>query len=140
MKKIKISFDFDGSIEHYFDGTENPNRDKVQNLFKEFHLRDDVDVHIITRRFDYENCSKGKGHEHKEVVEFAKSVNFPIEKIFFTNREYKFSKIRELSIDIHLDDEELEIHLINQWTTAKGVHLETPGWENHLEEIIKFHK
>ena len=116
MRKIKISFDFDGSIEHYFDGTENPNREKVQNLFKEFNSKENIDVHIITRRFDFQNVSKGKMNEHKEVLEFAQSVNFPIEKIFFTNREYKFSKIKDLGIHIHLDDEELEIHLINKWT------------------------
>lgn len=137
--KVKISFDFDGTIEHYFGGTENKNREKIQNLFREFHNNENIEVYIITRRFDSENSHKGNVNEHIDVFNFAQSVGFPIEKVFFTNRNYKFAKIKELEINIHLDDEELEIHYIKHWSRASGVHVEHPDWETKLESALKFH-
>jgi hypothetical protein len=67
---------------------------------------------IITKRFGPENADKGIKNEHLEVQELAKKLG--IEKIYFTNREMKFSYIINLEVDRHFENDDYEVQLINQ--------------------------
>ena len=91
---MRISFDFDGTLVDEFGGhPSNTQKDEVQGLAKKY-LSEGHEVIIITKRFGPENSDKGIKNEHLEVQHLAKKLG--IEKIYFTNREMKFSYIINL--------------------------------------------
>jgi len=109
---MRISFDFDGTLVDEFGGhPSNIQKDEVQGLAKKY-LSEGHEVMIITKRFGPENADKGIKNEHLEVQELAKKLG--IEKIYFTNREMKFSYIINLEVDRHFENDDYEVQLINQ--------------------------
>lgn len=109
---MRISFDFDGTLVDEFGGYPiNSQKDEVQGLAKKY-LSEGHEVMIITKRFGPENADKGIKNEHLEVQELAKKLG--IEKIYFTNREMKFSYIINLGVDRHFENDDYEVQLINQ--------------------------
>ena len=95
MRKL-ISFDFDGTLVDEFGGYPmNSQKDEVQSFVKKY-LSEGHDVIIITKRFGPENSDKGIRNEHLEVQNLANKLG--IKKIYFTNREMKFSYIIILDI------------------------------------------
>jgi len=111
MKKL-ISFDFDGTLVDEFGGHPmNSQKDEVQSFVKKY-LSEGHDVIIITKRFGPENSDKGIRNEHLEVQNLANKLG--IKKIYFTNREMKFSYIINLGVDMHFENDEYEVQLINQ--------------------------
>lgn len=111
MKKL-ISFDFDGTLVDEFGGYPmNSQKDEVQSFVKKY-LSEGHDVIIITKRFGPENSDKGIRNEHLEVQNLANKLG--IKKIYFTNREMKFSYIINLGVDMHFENDEYEVQLINQ--------------------------
>ena len=109
-KKI-ISFDFDGTLDDEFDGGYNISKEEIQSLAKKY-VDDGHDVCIITKRFGPENSNLGVKNEHLIVYELAKELG--IDKIYFTNREMKFSHIIKLGIEMHFENSDYEVQLINQ--------------------------
>jgi hypothetical protein len=131
MKK-KISFDFDGTLDDEFDGSINPQKEEIQKLALKY-VRDGHSVCIITKRFDEPNRRNGKGNEYKEVYELANRLG--ITEIHFTNREMKFSSIIRLKVDMHFENSEYEVQLINQACEKKKhkcvvVPVEDPYWRD----------
>jgi phosphoserine phosphatase len=130
---MRISFDFDGTLVDEFGGhPSNSQKDEVQGLAKKY-LSEGHEVVIITKRFGPENSDKGNKDEHLEVQELAKKLG--IEKIYFTNREMKFSYIINLEVDRHFENDDYEIQLINQACQEKGhkclvVPVEDPYWRD----------
>ena len=117
MKKI-ISFDFDGTLVDEFGGhTINSQKDEVQGLAKKY-LSQGHEVIIITKRFGPENSDKGLKNEHLEVQHLANKLG--IQKVYFTNREMKFSYIINLKVDRHFENDDYEVRLINQVCEEKG--------------------
>jgi hypothetical protein len=109
---MRISFDFDGTLVDEFGGhPSNSQKDEIQGLVKKY-LNLGHEVMIITKRFGPENADKGIKNEHLEVQHLAKKLG--IEKIYFTNREMKFSYIINLGIDRHFENDDYEVQLINQ--------------------------
>jgi FMN phosphatase YigB (HAD superfamily) len=133
-----VSFDFDGTLEEHFDGGKNKNREGIQQLFQELVDDDGFDVYIITRRFGPEHASKGIGQEHQKVYDLLNSLNIVLaeEKILFTNRDYKYSFIHELGVDIHLDDEIRERELIDKYTSGSSVDSTQPNWREKFDELL----
>ena len=109
--KKNISFDFDGTLDDEFDGGYNISKEEIQSLAKKY-VDDGHDVCIITKRFDSNNRHLGKVNEHLIVYELAKELG--IDKIYFTNREMKFSHIIKLGIEMHFENSDYEVQLINQ--------------------------
>jgi hypothetical protein len=111
MKKL-ISFDFDGTLVDEFGGHPmNSQKDEIQGFVKKY-IEEGHDVVIITKRFGPENSDKGIKNEHIEVQELANKLG--IKKIYFTNREMKFSYIINLGVNMHFENDEYEVQLINQ--------------------------
>lgn len=137
MKK-KVSFDFDGNLDDHFDGSKNPHKKEVQELFKQLSENDEIDLHLITRRFGPEHSGEGLGNEHKKVFNLLDELNIvlPKEKIIFTNRDMKYSTILRLEIDIHLDDDFRDRELIDKFTKGSSVDTTTPGWRKKFDELL----
>ena len=134
----KVSFDFDETLNEGFFGEANPHKDEVQKLFIELVNNDSFDVYIITRRFGPNSFNKGQKNEHEVVLNLLNQLNvqLPEEKIIFTNREYKYSFINELSIDIHLDDDDREHELIKKFTKGSSVNVQHHNWREKFEELL----
>jgi hypothetical protein len=107
----KISFDFDGTLDDEFDGTPNLQKEEVQSLAKKY-ISDGNDVCIITKRYGPEFSSLGIGNEHLVVYGLAKKLGINV--VHFTNRDMKYSKILDLGIDMHFENADYEIELIEQ--------------------------
>jgi len=130
---MRISFDFDGTLVDEFGGhPSNSQKDEIQGLAKKY-LSLGHEVMIITKRFGPENADKGIKNEHLEVQELAKKLC--IEKIYFTNREMKFSYIINLGVDRHFENDDYEVQLINQVCKERShnclvVPVEDPYWRD----------
>jgi hypothetical protein len=114
---MKISFDFDGTLEDDFDGTINKQKEEIQNLAKKY-VSEGHDVCIITKRYGLENSTLGVGNEHLKVYYLANKLG--INKVYFTNREMKFNHIINLGIDKHFENDDYEVQLINQVCDQKN--------------------
>lgn len=129
---MKISFDFDGTLEDDFDGTTNNQKDEIQSLAKKY-VSEGHDVCIITKRYGHENSNLGVGNEHLKVSFLAKELG--IDKVYFTNREMKFDWIINLGINKHFENNDYEVSLINQICGERGhnctvVPVEDPYWRD----------
>lgn len=77
----------------------------MQKIAKIFLLSGN-EVFIITSRFDNEV-------KNNEVFMLAHILGIKSENIHFTNHEFKWKTVNELGIELHFDDNEEEVHLIN---------------------------
>jgi hypothetical protein len=97
---MKVSFDFDFTLT-------NP---KYQELAKKF-IAVGAEVHITTSR---KPDIAGEKHlyDNQQVFEIAQQVGIPEKNITFTSyvEKYKFLK----DFDLHFDDDEEEIFMINE--------------------------
>lgn len=119
LKNIKpvsgklITFDFDGTLEDEFDDTLNLQKEEVQHICKQL-IQMGNDVRILTKRYSEEHANLGKGNEHLIVYHLASQLGIPKSKVHFTNREMKFSFIVSNGVDIHFENSQYEVDLINQ--------------------------
>jgi len=114
---MRISFDFDGTLDDEFGGILNIQKEEVQNLAKKY-ISEGHQVCIITKRYGPEMSNQGLKNEHLVVLKLAKELD--IKEVYFTNREMKFSHILSLKIDIHFENSDYEVQLINQSCLEKG--------------------
>lgn len=129
-KNLKISFDFDGTLEDDFDGTLNQQKEEIQNLAKIF-LKQGHSIYIITKRYGPEMSTFGLINEHLKVYKVAEQLG--ITQIFFTNREFKSQHIVDLEIDIHFENSDYEIKIIEKVCEQNGhkclvVPVESKNW------------
>ena len=128
-----ISFDFDGTLEDEFGKSKiNNQKDEIQGLAKKY-LSQGHEVIIITKRYGPENSNLGLKNEHLEVYELAKKLG--IEKVYFTNREWKFVYIIKLGVNMHFENSSNEIHLMDQAFSEQKyncliVPVEDPYWRD----------
>ena len=131
---MKISFDFDGTLDDEFDGSVNTQKEEIKSIAKDL-ISKGHQVCIITKRYDQKFYMYGKGNEHKVVYDLAKTLG--IREVYFTNREMKFSTILKLGIDMHFENSLYEVELINQACKQKGhncnvIHVESSNWREKL--------
>lgn len=98
--KQRISLDFDGTLGH---------KVWVQEMAKALVKDGKNEVHIITRRYDHPVPAENVGDEVTDVMKFAEYLGIPPERVHFLNRRYKAAKIKELGIDLHFDDDPVEM-------------------------------
>lgn len=97
---MKISFDFDGTLAE----------DRIQKLCSKFVL-DGHDVWITTARVSDPFQATINGW-NKDVYRVAEKMGIPISNIVFTEGSGKFHYLKDF--DIHFDDDELEIELMEE--------------------------
>lgn len=129
---MRVSFDFDGTLDDEFGGVYNPQKEEVQNIALKY-VQEGHQVCIITKRYGPENPKLGLGDEHKVVFELADKLG--IKEVYFTNREMKFSHILKMKIDRHFENSNYEIELINQACKENNhqclvVSVEDPYWRD----------
>ena len=120
---MRISFDFDGTLEDEFGGIPvNEQKAEIQSLAKKY-ISEGHEVMILTKRYGPENADKGLKNEHLAVYELAKELG--IKTVYFTNREMKFSHIIILSIDRHFEnDDSFYFHCHVPNSIALNIHAE----------------
>lgn len=96
---LKVSFDYDGVL---------TTRAGKEMLVKKLAMGDDV--FIITAR----NRSQGAS-----VLEFAKLYKIPVTRVIFTQVGKKWEVIKEKGIELHFDDNQDEMDLIDELTDAE---------------------
>lgn len=127
-----ISFDFDGTLDDEFGGIPNPQKEEIQNIAKKYILGGHR-VMIITKRYDQNSKQLGLKNEYISVYDLANKLG--ISEIYFTNREMKFSHIIKLGVEIHFENSDYEVQLINQSCKEQGhkcvvVPVETSYWRD----------
>lgn len=98
---MNISFDFDKTL----------SIPDIQETAKS-KIDEGNTVWIITRRYLDEN---------KEVEEVANKLGIPLDRVIYTNGEWKWRTIKDLPIDIHYDDKLIEVTLIERYTKTKCI-------------------
>lgn len=139
MKKhLKISFDFDGTLVDEFGGfPKNKQKEFIQSLAIEYKNLGH-DVMILTKRYGPEFKQMGLKNEYISVYDLARKLG--IDKVHFTNREMKFSYIIRMGIDVHFENDEYEVDLINRKCKEVGhkclvLSIEEKNWRDLLEEV-----
>lgn len=125
---MKISFDFDGCLDH----------EEVQRVVSDLQTLG-YDVCILTTRYsDPTNYSFSITNDDLYTV--AKQYN--INEIHFTEFRWKYEIIDSLDIDIHVDDNyEEEVKVINSKCKTKAITFSpyNPNWDQKLyKAIIEF--
>lgn len=135
---IKISFDFDGSLD----------RKSLQEYATELVQRK-FNVHIVTRRYDsterytadftarYNILDLEK--EHQYLFEVADKCGIKPENIHFMNMDDKFKFFVENEGFLwHLDDDYWEVVDINKWSKTIGISCASgSNWRHKCERLIK---
>jgi len=118
MKGKRISFDFDGVLDS----------DYVQE-FVSWLLEFNTDIWVITTR----------NHAfYSEVKAVTDRLGIPSRKVIFTSGEQKFKAVRDLGIDVHLDDDWNEIAKINDSTDCLGLtNVGNPNWRDHIKRELR---
>lgn len=134
----KVSFDFDGTLSEHFGGQLNPNKKDIQELFVNLCNSEKYDVYIITRRYGPKYYNKGTRNEHNKVFSLLNElkIELPEENVLFTNREYKFSFIKKLGINLHFDDDMDEHFYIKQNTNASSIDVTLDDWNKDIDELL----
>lgn len=137
IKKIsgkQITFDFDGTLDDEFDGKLNSQKEEIQDICKQL-IEMGNDVRILTKRYSSEFKNLGKGNEHLIVYDLASKLGIPPDKVHFTNREMKFGFIVQNKVDIHFENAQYEVELIDQASLENNqkclvVPVEDPYWRD----------
>jgi hypothetical protein len=133
-----ISFDFDGTLEDEFGGfPKNNQKEYIQSLARKY-INEGHDVMILTKRYGPEFKDSGLKNEYLPVYYLARELG--IEKVYFTNREMKFSYILNMKIDIHFENDEYEVDLINRACSEKShnclvIPVEEYNWKDLIKDI-----
>lgn len=129
MHKVRIvenyiSFDFDGTLDDDFDGTLNEQKIEIQNICKEL-IEQGKNVCIITKRYDHITFPG----ESDKVYKLANQLG--VKDVYFTNRELKHNKVKELGIQVHFENDAYESEIIqNHNHSTIVVNIEDPYWRD----------
>lgn len=128
---INIGIDFDGTL----------SETEVQDYVKTLTNLPNLKVHIITRRYekidmysDEELEAWGIGNielEHNYLFEVAELVGIDNKNIIFCNMDYKYKKIKENNIQLHLDNDLID--LMHIWYDNT---INCEGIRYHPKEIL----
>jgi hypothetical protein len=95
-KNFRVSFDFDSCL----------SEEIIQKIAKTFILGG-AEVFIVTSR------SNKSYEKNVDLYQLAHILGINKENIHFTDGQFKWQKLNSLNINIHFDDMEDEVHLIN---------------------------
>jgi len=125
---MKISFDFDGTIWDEFDKTPNRQKDEIGRICKDY-IRKGHDVYIITKRWGPKFRNEGLKNECDIVYQVGLSLGIKKENIIFTDRLWKDVTIKNLGIEMHFENSDMEVKMIEK-LGVKVVPVEDPYWRD----------
>lgn len=108
MKKLKISFDYDGCLAE----------DRQKKIAAKF-IADGHDVYITTSRDEKES----RFYANAIVFKVAEQLGIPKENIRFTNGD-KYPFLHDF--DLHFDDDQIEVELIEENTNCTCILIYDP--------------
>lgn len=111
---LKISFDFDDTL------SELP----MQELAKKY-IKLGAEVYITTSRAEYKD---GLEYNNSDLFEVADKLGIKRQNITFTNYDDKYKFVKEY--DLHFDDDDNEIALINEFPSKCIGFLYQPNYNN----------
>lgn len=94
---MKVSFDYDGTWLH------------IHHLVERFQLFGD-EIFIVT--------SRDETKPNTQLIEDVISFGIKRENIHFTNHQIKLPKLEQLGIQLHFDDDEIEVNEINMYSES----------------------
>jgi hypothetical protein len=110
---ITISIDFDGTL----------SIPEVQ-VYTKYLIENGFNVFILTTRFDK--------YLNQDLIKIKDKLG--IEKVVYTNGEDKHYFMD--GIDIHLDNDERELRLINRHTDTEVINITDKEWKNNIENLM----
>lgn len=139
---MKVSFDFDGSID----------REDVQEYAKQL-IKRGIEVWIVTTRYDANHDHRWRekfpeeqwaliydthdGDPNHHVWGVAERLGIPKHHVRFTCMEWKYTYLKGTKFVFHLDDNPEELAAAReQRCNVPFVHVETPTWKDRCEELI----
>lgn len=102
---MKISFDYDSTLSLGI----------LQVLFQRLSLNNEM--YLITSRVGYLNDVI----KNQDLFKVANENDIPMDRIHFTQGEDKWMLIKDLGIDMHFDDDEIECEFINEYTDCIAI-------------------
>ena len=130
MEKLKVSFDFDGTL----------TRPHIQEYAKEL-IERDIEVWITTSRFNdaqAEIMNDGLYPTHNnDLWKIAEQIGISPKNVYFTNLEKKFIYIRKTNFIFHLDDDMLELYLIQKYSKKTvPIKVTKSQWRQKCEKFL----
>lgn len=125
---MKVSFDFDGTLDDEFDRTINRQKEEIQSICKRYTMMLH-DVYIITKRWGPNHRNEGLRNECDVVYLMADELGVKRENVYFTDRIYKDEIIKKLGIELHFENSEYEVKMIEK-LGIKVVPVEDPYWRD----------
>ena len=111
---MRISFDWDSCLAET----------RQQEIAKRF-IENGDEVWIVTSRFS--DVPLQADWSNKPIFKVAERLGIPVERIVFTCMEDKWISLDRLEMDLHFDDDRIEIELIEENNIrCKGVLISDP--------------
>lgn len=110
---ITISIDFDGTL----------SLPEVQSYTKLL-IKKGFNVLILTTRFEK--------YINQDLLKIKEALG--INKVVYTNGEDKHFFLD--GVDLHLDNDERELRLINRYTTTEVINVTEKEWKENIENLI----
>lgn len=123
MTKIKISFDFDETLD----------REDVQKYCLYLQSKD-IEIFVTTSRCDEKYLPQSS---NKDMFNLCDKLNIPRNNIILCNYYDKYETIGDKGFLWHLDDSQDEISLLNIYTNIKGIDVTKDGWREECESYLK---
>ena len=126
---MNISFDFDGTLK------DNP---LIQDYCAKLIEDTNHVVHVITRRYSSERDEYMLGQsEHSEVLTLADELGIKSRNVHFTDRQMKTDHILKWNIDMHIDDDILEVRLLEEHTRCISIYV-NKSWRYYADQILGY--
>ena len=122
-----ITIDFDGTLD----------RKDVQEYVKRI-IMDKHDIYILTSRYDDLHAQNYKlNPQNNDLYEVANWLNIPKHQIIFTNMRSKYEYLFNSIVDIHIENDELEIEEILHYTKTNCIDVNKKDWIENADIVIK---
>ena len=123
MKKKKISFDFDETLDNTI----------VYNYAIELIMRG-IEVWVCTARTTDENS---KPHWNDDLYEVTRMLGIPKDRIIFTEYVDKYEIIKDTDFIWHLDDNFEEADNISKYTNTVGIRFRINNdWKEQCDKLL----
>jgi electron transfer flavoprotein alpha subunit len=104
MKKLNISFDYDSTISEKY----------IQQICKQLQKLGH-NIFITTSRLSDDNLFEHMNKDwNKDLWQVCLDLNIPKENVTFTQYVDKYTVLDKNNINIHIDDDEVEIELLKE--------------------------